>query len=119
MMNKKLVIFTGCCILSIYMTSVGARSLGDISGTLTFGADILVKMMWAACIITGIVLIAASFTQFQIHRYNPKLVPLTTPVLYLILGVVAIGIPFAGRIFDAQDAYLRSKELPSSTSESS
>jgi hypothetical protein len=117
-MNRKLIIFTGCCILSIYMTSVGARSLGDISSTLTFGADIVAKLMWAACIITGIVLIAASFTQFQIHRYNPKLVPLTTPVLYLILGVVAIGIPFASRIFDAQDSYMGSQETPSSGSTS-
>jgi len=100
------------------MTSVGARSLGDISGTLTFGADIVVKLMWAACIITGVILLSASFTQFQIHRYNPKLVPLTTPVMYLILGVIAIAIPFAGRIFDAQDAYVRSKDMPQSSSDS-
>ena len=100
------------------MTNVGARSLAEISGTLTIGADIIVKMMWAACIITGIVLIAASFTQFQIHRYNPKLVPLTTPILYLILGVIAIAIPFAGRIFDAQDAYVSSKDAPNTSSSS-
>jgi hypothetical protein len=111
-MNKKLILTIGCCVLSVYMVSVSAGSLGEFSDTLTFGANILTKLMWAACIITGIVMIAASFTQFQIHRYNPKLVPLTTPVLYLILGVMAIAIPFAGRIFDAKDAYVGSQEEP-------
>ncbi len=68
--------------------------LGEVAKTLLVGGDALAKLMWAACIIVGVALIAAAFTQFQIHRRNPKLVPLTTPVLYLILGVVAIAIPF-------------------------
>ena len=75
-------------------------SLGDAAGILTSLGDVLSKVMWAACIIVGVALIAAGFTQFQIHRRNPKLVPLATPVLYLILGICAIAIPFIDRITD-------------------
>lgn len=60
------------------------------------GGDILTKLMWAVCIVVGLALLAASFTQFQIHRRNPKIVPLATPVLYLILGIMAIALPFIG-----------------------
>jgi len=74
--------------------------LASASQVLLVGGEVLSKVMWAACIIVGIALIAAGFTQFQIHRRNPKLVPLTTPVLYLILGVCAIAIPFFDRITD-------------------
>lgn len=72
--------------------------LADVIGTLLVGGDVLSKLMWAVCIVVGVALIAAAFTQFQIHRRNPKLVPLTTPVLYLILGICAIALPFVGQI---------------------
>ena len=80
--------------------SLAEISLGDAAHILTSGGDVLSKVMWAACIIVGIALIAAGFTQFQIHRRNPKLVPLTTPIMYLILGIGAIAIPFIDRITD-------------------
>lgn len=75
-------------------SSAYAATLGDVARALSTGGGILQKLLWAACIVVGILLIAAAFTQFQIHRRNPKLVPLTTPVMYLILGIVAIAIPF-------------------------
>jgi|GEM_PF-6393145 len=97
---KLLVTLTVFCSMA-----VAASSMGSVSNNLLFGANLLVKLMWAACVITGIALIAAAFTQFQIHRYNPKLVPLMTPVLYLVFGVSAVALPFLERIFAKEDAY--------------
>jgi len=85
------VLYSGCACAE-------GVALGDMANTLLVGGGILTKLMWAVCIVVGIALIAAAFTQFQIHRRNPKLVPLTTPVLYLILGIIAIAIPFAGQV---------------------
>ncbi|HSX20833.1 MAG TPA: hypothetical protein VLG38_06920 [Gammaproteobacteria bacterium] len=85
-------------LVSGIATADDGRTLSDVVGTLLTGGDVLSKLMWAVCIIVGVALIAAAFTQFQIHRRNPKLVPLTTPVLYLILGIVAIAIPFVGQM---------------------
>jgi len=72
-------------------------SLADVVATLMVGGNILSKLMWAGCIVVGVALIAAAFTQFQIHRRNPKLVPLTTPILYLLLGIISIALPFLGQ----------------------
>lgn len=85
--------------VALWLADVAAASdIGQIAQTLSAGGGVLQKLMWAACIIVGIMLISAAFTQFQIHRRNPKLVPLTTPVMYLILGIVAIAIPFTNTI---------------------
>lgn len=100
MLNKRFSVFG---LLALSSTQAFAfeggsgRSLSDIVSTVMVGGDVLTKLIWAACIIVGLALIAAAFTQFQIHRRNPKLVPLATPVLYLILGIVAIAIPFVGQ----------------------
>lgn len=91
---NKSILSIGLLLSSNVFAAEGGASLAAISRNLLVGGDILTKLMWAACIVVGIALIAAAFTQFQIHRRNPKLVPLTTPVLYLILGIVAIAIPF-------------------------
>lgn len=105
-MKKKNKLIVLALLFSFSATALAAKSLGEISDTLIGGADILAKVMWAACIIVGIGLIAAAFTQFQIHRSNPKLVPLTTPVMYVILGVIALCIPFGERILGYLDSYI-------------
>ena len=51
----------------------------------------------------GIGLFMAAFTQYQIHRTNPKLVPLPVPVTYFLLAIVAIAIPFAERIMNVDN----------------
>lgn len=93
-MNKRIAFL----ILSLSSSLAYAdRPLSEIVSTMLIGGDILTKLIWAVCIVVGIALLAAAFTQFQIHRRNPKLVPLATPTLYLILGIVAIAIPFIGQ----------------------
>ncbi len=92
-----MVLFRKACILILAVSFAGtaaAVNLADVSSVLITGGSALSKVMWAACIVVGIALIAAAFVQFQIHRRNPKLVPLTTPVMYLILGICSIAIPF-------------------------
>jgi hypothetical protein len=98
-MNLRLT-YGSIVLVLLYSGSVAADgvALGTFANTLLVGGGILTKLMWAVCIIVGIALIAAAFTQFQIHRRNPKLVPLMTPVLYLILGIIAIAIPFIGQV---------------------
>lgn len=80
-------------------------SMGGIAGNIHGSASILARVMWAACVIVGIALFITAFTQFQTHRRNPKLVPLTTPAMYLLLALVALAIPFAEHIFNFEDAY--------------
>lgn len=94
-------------LISLLIASGAALAvdLAEFSAVLTQGGGFLQKLMWAAAIVVGVLLIAAAFTQFQIHRRNPKLVPLTTPVMYLILGIVAIALPF----LDTTEGFLGAK----------
>lgn len=97
--NKKSLLLLGSCIVySGVIFAEDGLALSQIVSTLLTGGSVLSKLMWAVCIVVGIALIAAAFTQFQIHRRNPKLVPLATPVLYLILGIAAIAVPFLGQV---------------------
>jgi hypothetical protein len=86
-----LICYMPCCVSA---TIAADTDFQDVMSAFIGGGDILSKIIWAACILVGIGMITAAFTQFQIHRRNPKLVPLTTPVMYLILGVCAIAVPF-------------------------
>ncbi len=98
------------------VAAYATATLSDITEVLINNADFLSKLFWAACIVVGVSLLSSAFTQFQIHRFNPKQVPLSTPVIYLILGVCAIAVPFAERIFKVEDSnYLESQiyERPS------
>lgn len=94
-MNKRIRTLAYLMLFVMFSrTLLATASLGEVSTTLIAGGSILYKLIWAVCIVVGIALIAASFVQFQIHRNNPKLAPLATPVLYLILGIAAIALPF-------------------------
>ena len=112
-MNRKHIIrYLGLLVLVLMFASadvvLAARStisMGGIAGNIHGGASILARVMWAACVIVGIALFATAFAQFQTHRRNPKLVPLTTPIMYLILALVAIAIPFTENIFNFEDSY--------------
>lgn len=89
----------GGVLLLTELSVAHAVTLKEVSGILLEGGQVLTKLMWAVCVVVGIGVLAAAFTQFQIHRRNPKLVPLTTPVLYLILGVSAIALPFVNTMY--------------------
>lgn len=90
--------FLVCFMFAGYSIADDGVPLSDVVSTLLVGGGVLSKLMWAVCIVVGVALIAAAFTQFQIHRRNPKLVPLATPILYLILGILAIAVPFIGQV---------------------
>ena len=88
-----------------------STTVGSVAGNVQGVASILIRVMWAACIIVGIVLIITAFSQFQVHRQNPKLVPLGTPATYLLLALVALGIPFAERITGYMDAFVEEDQM--------
>lgn len=83
-----------------------AATLGGIADTLFVGADVLTRFFWVACILVGVFLLTGCMVHYKEHRNNPKVVPLFTVIVYLILGLVAISIPFLNRLFgsDAYDA---------------
>lgn len=105
---KKSTVFL---LLLITPFSVFAEiSLGEASQNLMTPVSFITKLALLSCYIIGIALILASIAQYKIHRQSPKLVPLTTPITLLILGLTAIGIPYATNMFG--DSYSAEQQHP-------
>lgn len=70
------------------------RELGAMAGQVIEGPmAILYQFMDDACYITGIVLIVIAFGKYMRHRDNPQEVPLSVPIIYLILAICIILLP--------------------------
>lgn len=100
------LILTGLLASGLTFASLDESStdVGYVAGNLHTGFSFAAKLLWAACIIVGIMLFMMSFTQFQIHRQNPKLVPLGQPITYFMLAIATLAIPFAEHIMGVDDA---------------
>lgn len=68
--------------------------IGTVAKTLSVGGHVMSNIVLGACIIVGISLIAMAGVHYKGHKHNPKLVPLSKPILYLSLGFVLLAIPF-------------------------
>lgn len=70
------------------------ESFGDIASNL-FGNVLDIKsIVRAICIITGVALVLGSFFQYKKHRNNPSEVPLSTPIMTLLVGLALIALSF-------------------------
>lgn len=86
------------------MASSNSTSLGDIANTLLQPTALVTKLLLLACYVIGIALILMAFAQYKIHRQSPKLVPLSTPIILLVLGVIALMIPYVTNQFETGNA---------------
>ncbi len=84
--------------------TVFANSLGDVAENLLGPTAFVTKLVIVACYAIGAILILMSFAQYKIHRQTPKLVPLTTPIALLILGIIALLIPYVTKMGGAEPA---------------
>lgn len=81
-----------------------SSSLGELSDGLGTTAGFLGSLMNATCIIVGVALIASAVTQYQVHKASPKMVPLTTPVVYMILSLCVLSIPATSVIMNISES---------------
>lgn len=95
-MRKNLLIkLIGLLALSFTATRAFATaSLGEVAENILGPTAYLTQFIVFGCYILGVGLILGSVVQYRNHRQNPKLVPLTTPVLLLLLGIVLLVLPY-------------------------
>lgn len=100
-MNKQILKYLMCLGIGLMSTALLAdsKSFGDLANAAFTPTEIITKLMLVACYIIGAMLIFAALAQYKIHRQNPKFVPLTTPILLLILGIVCVLIPYTSKIW--------------------
>jgi len=110
-MNLSLLIKRICTLFILFMLptlvwagSSSTGSIGDVAETLMGPTEIMTKLILVACYIIGIALLLVAMAQYKIHLQSPKLVPLTTPIALVILGVVALLIPYVTNKFETGNA---------------
>lgn len=97
-MYNKVKVYFGIALLLI-SNCVFANTIGDVATNLMGPTAIVTKLVIVACYVIGLTLIFVALAQYKIHRQSPKLVPLSTPIALLILGTVALLIPYATNNF--------------------
>lgn len=86
-------------LLGFPILAGATASIGEAARNVLTPTEILTKLVLVACYIIGTGFIFAALAQYRIHRQSPKLVPLTTPILLLILGIVCVLIPYSTKLF--------------------
>ncbi|MBT4963313.1 MAG: hypothetical protein HOI53_04935 [Francisellaceae bacterium] len=81
-----------------------STSLSAVTDSVGYSAGILGNLLNATCIIMGVALIASAVTQYQIHKNSPKLVPLTTPIVYVVLSLCVLAIPATSVILNINES---------------
>jgi len=72
-------------------TGFGTMASHMVQGPMT----ILMHFIDDACYVAGIVLLLVGFSKFMRYRRNPQETPISTPIVYFILGVLVILLPFS------------------------
>ncbi|KPJ67390.1 MAG: hypothetical protein AMJ43_03775 [Coxiella sp. DG_40] len=70
------------------------QGFGEIAENLFSGGIVVGNLIRAVCVITGVTLVFASLLQYKKHRNNPSEVPLSTPIVTLLVGLALIALSF-------------------------
>ena len=97
-------IFCSALLAFVPMVALADNSIGDVAQNLMAPTEVVTKLMLVACYVIGVALILVGLAQYKIHLQSPKLVPLTTPIALLILGTVALLIPYVSDKFETGNA---------------
>ena len=99
---KKLIFLCGAILLfplQVFAYNGGGTTttgLGTIAHQMVEGPmTIIMGFMDDACYVAGAVLLLVGFTKFLRYRQNPQETPLSTPIVYAILGIGVILLPWA------------------------
>jgi len=96
-MISYLVSFTMLIMMDV---CYAGKSLGEISDFATGIAGGLGKILYAIAFVLGASFLIGSIIQYKQHRENPQMVRLSNPVIYFILGLSLIALPFIAMLSD-------------------
>lgn len=91
-------LLVGLGLIAVSTAAVAASLKTAADGIYAPVAFLTVLMHYASYAVGGLLLIGA-ILQYRIHKQNPKLTPLMTPVIMVIIGVCAIFLPFFANVF--------------------
>lgn len=88
------------CLLALDSASAAEHTtIGSVADSLLTKTDAVTRLVHFVSIIVGCFLFIMAISLFRAHRSNPKFVPLERPVIYMLLGLVLVVLPFYREIF--------------------
>lgn len=106
-MNRRRLFYYFGILSSIMYSSVSdaVQGLSEIGTDIIQGPYALLnRLMRGGCYILGTALLMAGFVKYKRHKMNPQETPLLEPVVYTLLGIILVVIPF---IYDYVVHYMR------------
>ena len=78
-----------------------SEGLGEMADKLVEGPLYgLYGFMKGVCVVVGVSLLIAAFNKYRWYRRNPQEVPISTPIVYVLLGILMIALPFIYYLVD-------------------
>lgn len=70
------------------------QGIGDYASQIIHPVGILNNFIGSAAIIVGAACLFAAFFRYMQHRVNPVIAPISTVILFLVLGLLLLALPF-------------------------
>jgi hypothetical protein len=90
---SKIALLFGLLIVSAPVLAE-STSIGTVAEGLWGPTVVLSRLMEAAAYVLGFTLLMFSAIKYKSHRQNPKIVPLSIPIVLLFSGAILVGIPY-------------------------
>lgn len=84
--------------------------IASLASNLLGPTTLVTQMLVYACYIVGVIFCFMAIAQYKVHRESPKLVPLSTPVMLVLFGLLLIFLPYLSTLFNSGSALEYSKK---------
>lgn len=96
-MRRFLAGLTGWVLVFYYSLGQAATPLSQSADNVIAPVNFISTSILKISIVLGIGFLAASFMQYRLYKQSPTAVPFSRCIWMLILGLLLIGIPLAGK----------------------
>lgn len=104
-MAKKIPLLIASLIAFFHASNLAyATDVGSVSEGLLEPTAIVTQILVYVCYIVGVVFFFMAMAQYKVHRESPKLVPLSTPVMFVLFGAILVLLPYFTGLFNSGSA---------------
>lgn len=83
----------GLFLLPEHASAAASKGVGDMSKDISTQLTSVASLLIVVAYVAGICFALAGVVQFKAHKDNPQQVPLSKPIVYLIVGACLLYLP--------------------------
>ncbi len=93
-MMQKTIKYLACIIGAAYVSP----ALADVTGNVLALASNVTSLITGISFVLGVAMVGGAFIQYRQHKRNRLQVPISKPIVLLILGLVMLVLPLLGHL---------------------